>query len=103
MIAINDDDLTFTFPEIASQVRELFEKHVQSTLRNLLLPADRAELVKGLRASLRQRHATWELRSDDEDTYEAPIGTKPDGTRILSLGSPWDDPDEAPGRSAMVM
>ncbi len=95
MIAINDDDLTFTFPEIASQVRELFEKHVQSTLRNLLLPADRAELVKGLRASLRQRHATWELRSDDEDTYEAPIGTKPDGTRILSLGSPWDDPDEA--------
>ena len=57
MIAINKADLTFTFPEIAGQVRELFEKHVQSTLCNLILPSDRWELVEALEDMLRQRPA----------------------------------------------
>ena len=75
MIAINKADLTFTFPEIAGQVRELFEKHVQSTLCNLILPSDRWELVEALEDMLRQRPAKWELRSRRKDSSEALIET----------------------------
>ena len=95
MIAINDDDLTFTFPEIAGQVRGLFEEHVKSTLRKLILPTDREELVETLQAFLRKHRDEWELRSRRQDSDECLIQTKPDGTWVLNLESLDEDSPEA--------
>jgi len=44
MITLEDDSLTFSFPEIAEQVGALVDGHVKSTLRTLALPSSRGDL-----------------------------------------------------------
>ena len=56
MINLNHDSLSFTFPEVAGQLRLLVEQHIRNILPELLLPAARVELLCEL-------ESTWEFQS----------------------------------------
>lgn len=47
-IELNNDRLTFTFPEIATQLSALAEEYIQQILPSLKLPRDRTELEDAL-------------------------------------------------------
>jgi hypothetical protein len=48
MIKLDHDRLSFTFPEIAQQVRSHLERHIQNLLPKFLLPEERVELLNEL-------------------------------------------------------
>ncbi len=48
MLQLNDDQLTFTFPEIAWRLCSLLEQHLQNTVSKIRLPEDRNQLVFAL-------------------------------------------------------
>lgn len=95
MIAINNDDLTFTFPETAAQIRELFEKLVRSTLRKLVLPLDRGELVEALESYLHRHSSKWQLRPPSIDFSRSETVTQSDRNRTSRLRAPRQSSHEA--------
>ena len=64
MINLQDDRLTFTFPEIAAQLSALLEQHIQQLLPKLTLPKDRNELVNALKVQIQESDWTLRLRPE---------------------------------------
>src|SRR5262245_42734896 len=62
MITLDQDTLSFAFPEISEQLRGLVDQHVESVLSSYVLPANRDELVDEL-GSIRE---FWKLPSESQ-------------------------------------
>jgi hypothetical protein len=53
MIALEDNSLSFTFPDIPNQLRSHLERHIQTILPKFTLPANRRDLVSQLAQDIR--------------------------------------------------
>ena len=67
MINLKDNALSFTFPEIAQEVRALFERQLQIILPELQRPEERA----GLLAELASRWGFRQLSPTEQDRLRA--------------------------------
>ena len=65
MIKLEDNTLSFKFPDIPQQLESLVEQHIQKILPTLALPSDRNELVEMLMQFI-QFGERWRLREDEE-------------------------------------
>jgi hypothetical protein len=65
MLTLRNDQLTFTFPQIADALRRLFEEHEQATLPSLLAE-DRAAALQKLRGNWRYRNADSSKQKEAE-------------------------------------
>lgn len=62
MITLDQDTLSFAFPEISEQLRGLVDQHVETVFSSYVLPANRDELVDEL-GSMRE---FWKLPSESQ-------------------------------------
>ena len=60
MIKLEDDNLTFTFPEVARQLTPLLERHIQDVRPKLRLPEHWRELVDALKHEI--AGTNWQFR-----------------------------------------
>jgi len=56
MITLDDNGLSFAFPEIPNQLRSCLERHLRDILPAFALPPDRLDLVDQLAHLLRSSH-----------------------------------------------
>lgn len=62
MIKLENDSLSFTFPEIAAELRPLLERHLKMTGSAFRLPEDRSGLFNELCWLLGEEEPSWEFR-----------------------------------------
>ncbi len=67
MLKLEDDRLTFTFPEIGAQVRRLLDQHIREILPEFLVPEERA----GLLAELESRRGFQRLSATEQKRLRA--------------------------------
>ena len=69
-IQLNDDELTFSFPEITHQLNALLDHHMQQLPPALRLPEDRSKLVDTVIELA--NGSKWAFRPHEDDDYGPP-------------------------------
>lgn len=70
MTNLCNDNLQFSFPEIAAQLNTLLEKHIQKLLPTLQLPKNRYELIDALDQLVEESNWSLQIKPDEPPPFE---------------------------------